>query len=103
MSPRRPVVAPIPVIAPIPVVPHASDGSDRREASPSVILSASVSVSLRRPARNDDFQVSGCSGQMLLILNMPTQVLSATRDSAHLVALSLVSMMSLYMTGKVVE
>ncbi len=102
MSPRRPVVPPIPVVAPIPVVPHASDGSDRRGASPSVILSAPVNVSLQRPARNDDFQVAGCSGHMLLILTVPTQVLSATRDFAHLVAPGLVSMMLLHMTVKVV-
>lgn len=102
MSPRRPVVAPISVVAPIPVVPHASDGSDRRGASPSVILSAPVNVSLQRPARNDDFQVAACFGQTLLILNVPTQVLSATRDFAHLVALGLVSMMLLYITVKVV-
>ncbi len=102
MSPRRPVVASVPVVAPIPVVPHASDGSDGRRGSPSVILPAPVNVLLQRPARNDDFQDAGCSGHMPLILNVPTRMLSATRDFAHLVALGLVSMMLLYMTVKVV-
>jgi len=89
-------------LAPIPVVPHASHGSDRRGASPSVILSAPVDVSLQRPARNDKFQDADCSGHMLLILNVLTQVLSPTRDFAHLVALGLVPMMLCYVTVKIV-